>query len=155
MNNCYFQEGTAAKGIGEGSSGTNVTSKPADAFASGEVAYLLQAGQTAGEDGSTPQVWGQALGTNGDATPVLTGDEDLSVVKVTFMVKDEGGYTEYDAKYTNKDGTVGLPEEPTSGTYAFVKWSKSADANGEEFTDKTEVTDSITVYAVGDRKSVV
>lgn len=47
--------------------------KTTDKFKSGEVAYLLQAAQTAGTDGVIPLVWGQTIGT--DDYPVLYGKE--------------------------------------------------------------------------------
>ena len=67
VSNCYYLTDSANKGQGQltdDAAGTVV--KTNDDFASGEVAYLLQNGQTA-------QAWGQALGT--DDYPVLTTDE--------------------------------------------------------------------------------
>ena len=165
MKNCYFLQDTGTNtglsGIGydETSSTSGQSSndgampKTADAFASGEVAYLLQAGQTAGEDGSIPQVWGQTLvGGTKDAAPVLTSDAAKSVVAVTFMVKSdtENGYTEHAAKYTNKGGTVALPTDPTApATHVFSGWYTSSTALTEanRFTVNIMVTADTTVYA--------
>ena len=58
VTNCYYLNTCGAAGVG--------TSKTADEFASGEVAWLLQNGQT-------EQVWGQAIGT--DDYPVLGGEK--------------------------------------------------------------------------------
>ena len=62
MTNCYYLDTCGAAGEG--------TSKTADEFASGEVAWLLQ-----GE--KAEQVWGQAIGT--DEYPVLGGEKVLQI----------------------------------------------------------------------------
>ena len=141
--NCYYLEGVAAdNGAGE--------MKTAAQFASGEVAYLLQSGQTAGDDGVIPQVWGQTIGA--DPYPVLTGDAARSILKVSFMTAGEtgGSYTEYAAAYANPNGTVTLPAAPTFDEYEFKRWSQTQSTDGAEFTDQTAVTADITVYAVGE-----
>lgn len=118
------------------------TSKTAEEFASGEVAYLL--------NGSTSEgvlVWGQTLtGETKDASPVLTNDTAKAVYKVTFATEDN---TEYAIKYANPSGIYEMPENPTANAgYAFYKWSKTDEANGETFTADTAVTGDMTVYAV-------
>ena len=71
ITNCYYLSGTATGGInGEDATGS-AESKSSTQFASGEVAYLLQNGQTADENGVTPEVWGQTIGT--EDYPVLGG----------------------------------------------------------------------------------
>ena len=67
VTNCYYLNTCGAAGVG--------TSKTADEFASGEVAWLLQNGQT-------EQVWGQAIGT--DDYPVLDADGTKRVYAVTL-----------------------------------------------------------------------
>ena len=70
--NCYYLTGTADSGIGETDDVKgSVEAVSSEKFASGEVAYLLQSGQTADENGVTPEVWGQIIGT--DPYPVLGG----------------------------------------------------------------------------------
>lgn len=123
-----------------------VTGKTAAQFASGEVAYLLQGGQPDDGSGTIPQVWGQTLsGTDPDASPVLTADESKAVYQVAFLVDG----AEYAAAYANPNGTVTLPQAPDSEVYDFVRWSKTADADGEEFTDQTPITGDMAVYAIG------
>ena len=48
---------------------TGVREMTAEEFASGSVAYLLQQGQTADEDGNIPEIWGQEIGV--DKYPVI------------------------------------------------------------------------------------
>ena len=119
MENCYFlqtDENSSLSGIGKINNGssTKVEGKDSAAFASGEVAHLLQAGQET-------QYWGQTLGTDEVTYPVLTSDAAKAVAAVTFMTKDETGddYTKYAEKYTNAGGTVTLPDTPTSSAYVF------------------------------------
>ena len=92
------------------------------------------------------QVWGQKLSDKADGYPVLTSEESKKVLKVTFATQDN---EEYDAKYTNLNGTVEMPETPEKTNYTFEKWAKTQEANGEKFDEKTQVTEDITVYAVG------
>ena len=62
-NNCYYLAGTASKALGTGeiASDSTITEKDAEAFSSGEVAYLLG------------EAFGQKIGT--DSLPVLGGDK--------------------------------------------------------------------------------
>ncbi|MGM9603054.1 MAG: YDG domain-containing protein [Faecousia sp.] len=71
VDNCYFLDTTAGKGIGSGSGTT--ASKTAAQFASGEVAYLLN-GDSSGETNENPLIWHQNidLGTP-DAYPKFSG----------------------------------------------------------------------------------
>lgn len=100
VDNCYFLDGTAVKGIGSGSGTT--ASKTEEQFASGEAAYLLQSGQEV-VDGETPQVWGQNIdnGETRDVLPVL-GDAKVYYAKVYAGCAgnpgDSTGYT-----YSNKE----------------------------------------------------
>ena len=67
VSNCYYLTGSADKGQGQlDTDAVGTVVKDDNAFASGEVACLLQGDQTV-------QVWGQTLGT--DNYPVLTTDE--------------------------------------------------------------------------------
>lgn len=162
--NSYYLSGTARHGCGDYYDMIGFTeSKTAAEFASGEVAYLLQGGQTADEEsGVTPQIWGQNLpytavdeetGTaaSGDAYPVLTAENALSVHKVSFKTQSDGD-TDYAVLYANPKGTVILPTAPTSEVYSFTKWSQTNSADGAEFTANTPVTADMTVYAVGEEK---
>ncbi len=131
VEGCYYLDTCGAEGQG--------TAKTEDAFNSGEVAYLLQNGQDT-------QTWGQKLSDGADAYPVLTSDTSKKVLKVTFATQANEAY---DAKYTNPDGTVEMPETPVKDNYTFEKWAKTQNADGDKFDEKTQVTEDITVYAVG------
>ena len=144
----YNNEVYAAQDDTEG-----VTGKTTAQFASGEVAWLMQSAQTAGDDGVKPQVWGQTLsGENPDPYPVLTNDNTKATLKVSFMTagEQEGSYTEYATAYANPNGTVALPQNPTWDEYEFTKWSQTQSVDGDEFTAQTAVTADTTVYAVGE-----
>ena len=106
IENCYFLFGTADKAVSI-NSGTvdNVEEKSAEAFASGEVAWLLNEPQT-------EKPWGQ--GSNG--MPVLKGNLPDGVtsyvpVRITIVMQDNS--EQY--RYTTEGSTVA--EYPTG--YAF------------------------------------
>ena len=160
IENCYSNTGSITAGAQEDSvfnsyylsdteteEANGMTGKTIAQFASGEVARLLQDGQTADDDGVKPQVWGQTLsGDTPDTYPVLTSDSARTLVKVSFMADD----TEYAAAYTNPGGTVTLPQDPTSDEYEFVRWSQTQSTDGTAFTAQTAVNGDMTVYAVGE-----
>ena len=106
VKNCYYlmRDGEST-GSDSGSIG-----KSADAFHSGEVAWLLQNGQE-------EQVWGQNL-TDEDSWPVLNSGADLKVNKVAFMVDD----SEYHVDYANYGGTITLPADPSKDDFDFAGW---------------------------------
>ncbi len=110
------------------------TSKTAEEFASGEVAWLLQNGQLT-------QEWGQDL--TSDDYPVLTSEAAKKVYKVTFM----NGTDEYAVKYANSTGVSALPDNPSKEGYTFEKWSTS-ETDGTDFTASAALTEDMTVYAV-------
>jgi len=106
IENCYFLFGTGDKAVSI-NSGTvdNVEEKSAEAFASGEVAWLLNQGQT-----GTP--WGQ--GSNN--MPVLEGNLPAGVtsyvpVRITIVMTDNTQKSYYSAKGST------FTEYPTG--YAF------------------------------------
>lgn len=70
IKNCYYLDTTGNDRYAK--------AKTVEAFASGEVAYLLQNGQEADENGNIPEVWGQTIGT--DTYPVLGGAKVYQVV---------------------------------------------------------------------------
>lgn len=111
------------------------TSKTADEFRSGEVAYLLQG---AGSD----QCWGQSVkGSTADTLPVLTDETDKKVYKVTFNVDE----SEYAVKYANASGISALPEAPETDDAVFEQWKMD---DGTVFTANTTLTADVTVHAV-------
>ena len=131
ITNCYWLAGTAEYGIGNPRGDTNAESKTAEQFASGEVAWLLNQGQT-----GTP--WGQ--GSNG--MPVLEGNLPAGVtsktpVRITIVMPDNT--TEY--RYTTAGSTV--PSYPTGYAFFFE------DGNTQTWINKgTQTYDSdATIYA--------
>jgi uncharacterized repeat protein (TIGR02543 family) len=87
----------------------------------------------------------------GDVTFKATWD--INQYTVTFM-DDE---TEYDTKTVDYKTAVGLedmPSEPSKPGYIFKGWNTKPDGTGDMFTDTTEVTDEITVYAVWEKEAV-
>ena len=153
LTNCYYLVGTAEVGINNqdlDQPAISVTeeagkleSKTAEEFADGLVTHLLQSGQEA-------QAWGQSL--TEDEHPVLTSEADKAVYKVTFATKDNA---EYAVKYANPWG-VGANRMPTppesTATHAFYMWAQTENADGEEFTAQTQLTEDITVYAIVEEK---
>ncbi len=135
VENCYYLDS---------GNDPNAESKTADQFKSGEVAHLLQTG--------TDQVWGQSLGT--DDYPILSAENSKKVLKVSFMYKKSSGatdYKEYDARYTNPNGTVTLPDNiiKDSGTsYIINGWSQTEGGTTADFDSTKEITEDIEVYAI-------
>ncbi|MDO4340618.1 MAG: GLUG motif-containing protein [Eubacteriales bacterium] len=140
VTNCYFLEGTADNGIGSGYGSGTAVAKTADAYGSGEVAHLLQGTQES-------LVWGQTLGT--DAYPVLTGEEEKRVCKVTFVLPSE-----QQTVYVNSGGRIEtLPDVPAENQgQKFTGW-KSQDGNS--FTADTVVSADMTVTAVYEKEETV
>ena len=142
VTNCYYLD--ACGGASEG------TPKTAAQFASGEVAYLLQAGQSAQE----PLTWGQGV-TNGgtDPLPILTDEAADRVYQVTFRADLTPEYEK--TLYANPGGT--LPEaetlKPEKEGYTFVKWALTDSPEGEAFTASTQVNSDLTLYAIFEEKA--
>ena len=101
VTNCYYLNTCGAAGEG--------TSKTADEFASGEVAWLLQNGQT-------EQVWGQTIGK--DDYPVPTSDASKKVYAYTMY---QGQSTE--TGYANNNGNVDLDLASHPNTIAVFEAS--------------------------------
>ena len=124
VTNCYYLNTCGAAGVG--------TSKTADEFASGEVAWLLQNGQT-------EQVWGQTIGT--EDYPVLGGkkvynnngtysnmamDGDFYLISTAdelrlFASMVNGGQTNISAKLT--------ADILLNNTEGWENWGSTAPAN--------------------------
>ncbi|MGN0520333.1 MAG: dockerin type I domain-containing protein [Candidatus Fimenecus sp.] len=113
IENCYYDatqcEGTFAAGIGADS----------NAFASGEVAYLLQ--QAAGD--TQAQIWGQKATVAG-SSPVLTAEEIYKVRPVLNTAGETVSYTVHGFGDVNNDGFV------TEADYPLLienMWEKPSD----------------------------
>ena len=142
--NCYYLSEEETGGI-NGNDTATVRFMTEQQFNSGEVAWLLQNGQT----DKNILAWGQQLkNTPKDNYPVLTTDIDKKVYKVAFI----SGETEQ-GKYTYYKGTVTLPAEPSYDTekYVFRGW-KIGGVSGTEFTAVTQITEDTNVYAVVEEK---
>lgn len=148
VNNCYYLSETETEDGG----------KTADQFASGEVAYLLQSG-------NTEQVWGQNSNQAG-ATPIL---DSTGLYKVV-TVGETGNYSVANVGDTNGDGTVdvadyqavvnaavsGKHQQSETASYdEIIKY----DVNGDGYLDVLDASlmalvvngkKTVNVYAVGD-----
>ena len=136
VTNCYWLEDTLEYGIGYGIG--EATSKTADEFASGEVAWLLNKGQTNGP-------WRQNLGEGEDAEPVL----DATHGEVICI------YIDNTPVYANP-GSVTLPD-PGPGKAYFDETGKYVDPETYKFTDGMRIylEDAITAsFVYGDGTSV-
>ena len=148
VSDCYYLWQEGLPGIGSGTA-TNVVSKAAEEFASGEVAWLLQNGQT-------DNIWGQQLtGNNMDKYPVLTDNKNLSVLRVTFKVNetDETDETAYAYGYANSGAPVANwpadPEAPEGQAFAGWYSGDTKCESGATFTKDTTLTAKFkTAYTV-------
>ncbi|MBI4857292.1 MAG: hypothetical protein HY818_11200 [Acetobacterium woodii] len=134
VSKCYYAQDSVANGIygiGNNQDVLDITeAKSAAAFASGEVAYLLQKGQAS----QTPQVWGQKLTGSVDALPVLKSTDPIC--KITYLKGD--GTTTYQVGYTNQNQTT----TPVALATGYV-WK---DANQALFTGTTLVGTDLSVH---------
>lgn len=129
ITNCYYLTDSAAYAGGG-------TAKDATAFASGEIAWLLQGTQA-------ETVWVQSDLGQSDSWPelaALASQNDKQVFKVRFTVDGADYIT---PKYVGSGDTVSLPESnptPADGS-GFVGWK---DADGQFVTAETPITADIT-----------
>lgn len=111
-------------------------------MASGEVAYLLQQGQSDSE-----QVWSQQIGVDDHPVLVING-EPAPVVQITVKLVDDGETaTELTKCYTNKESTLSAyptPEEP-GAVYMFYEDENCTDDKKIDTATKTYSTDT-TIY---------
>ena len=137
--------------------------KTVEQFASGEVAYLLQ-------QGNTEQVWGQMSNTEG-SLPIITDNELYKVV----TVGETGNYSVANVGDTNGDGTVDvndyqvlvnaiLNEDPEQEAVKQIETASyddivKYDLDGDGYLDVVDVSllermingdKAVDVYAVGD-----
>ena len=122
VKNCYYINTIESTEDEEG-----VEPKSADAFANGEVLYLLQQ--------NNPGVWKQGE----EGYPVFIGDEEEETIlyKVTFDYNYEGS-PDAIVDYVTADETVTFPTVEREG-YTFMNWS--TDATGETpVEDITSIT---------------
>ena len=134
VSNSYYLAGAATEET------DGMTGKTATQFASGEVAWLLQSAQAAGDDGNIPQVWGQTIGT--DDSPIFTSSSAAKVYKASFM----DDQTEYAAVYGNNGTTIAAPSDPAKAGYTFSGW--------EGYTENIQLTGDVTFTAVWEANSI-
>ena len=118
IQNCYYN--MKIKGVGDNDGKeTEVVGKTTEQFASGEVAYLLQANQKDQEDQTKP-VWGQTLaGENRQTSPVLGGKEVYKVKQYLGCINEPGEVTD---GYSNKEGdTIYEPHRYENGICSFCR----------------------------------
>ena len=150
VTNCYFlktadvNENLSGIGGGSGTS-SNVEPRTADAFHSGEVAYLLE--QNISDD--KKPVWGQSKLNTPDSLPTLVAlnpDAAKEVYQLTFDWSYGGapeGTTTTTNVYTN--GSVAIPEiNHDRAGYHISGWK---DASGAPVTTETAVTADTTYIA--------
>ena len=144
LSNCYYNSDIID---GEVDERTGVKGMTAEEFASGSVAYLLQQGQTADEDGNIPEIWGQEIGV--DKYPVIGGMK---------VAKTEDGYSNPDKPVTTSATTVTTTtttrtttvsiSEVTSGTSKTTgSSSASVVSTSVEITKLTTITTKATTQA--------
>lgn len=129
ISNCYYLTGTAAGGINGNDIAGKAEAKSDVQFACGEVAWLLQNGQT-------EQVWGQTINT--DSYP-LWQNENNKVYQLSLQNREETNIL-----YANS-GIFTLPL-PTRTGYAFDGWF-TAQTEGEQMTDNATLTEDKTLFA--------
>ena len=145
VKGCYFLKTADVNenlsGIGEGSgTSSNVEARTDDAFHSGEVAWLLQAGQA---DGSS-QVWGQSNLKDKNSWPTLVAlDKNAKTVYQVTLKYDHAGAQD---KTYYTDDTATPSEQPSRDGYTFDHWDKTeGEGNTITYTAKwTPHTYSIT-----------
>ncbi len=124
ISNVFYPEGITSNFEIRNENPAATTAVTAEQFANGWLAYMLQAGQTAEEEGGEiPEVWGQTLsGDNADAFPVLGG------AKVNYGFTCDVNVTE--AIYTNSSVSQEGEDRPahTHGT----TWETDANEHWNE-----------------------
>ena len=141
ITNCYWLTGTASTGIGDDAG--EATSKTADEFKSGEVAWLLNS--------STNGPWRQNLsGASMDSFPTLDSTHG-EVVQLTVKVSGESDtyyYLNSGDKFKGEDGKVYYD---SNGKRAEVPCEVTADTTLTSKTLVTVTADSFDCF-VGDDK---
>ena len=156
VTGCYFLQtetvNTKLQGIGEndGSGDATATAKDNTAFHSGEVAWLLQNGQTAGEEDPIPQVWGQSNLTATTSLPTLVALDKANAQKVYQVTFDYGDlFTDIDERfaYSYTNGVVSEPDKnPALAGHTLSGWY-SDESLTTEWNFATEISNDTTLYA--------
>lgn len=118
ISNSYCPEN--AMEIAVNATSLSPTTKSSEAFNNGEVAYLLQSG-------NSEMTWGQTIGT--DTYPTLTSDE----TKRVYTYNIYNGKAEAETAYANNGTDINLPE--STNAVAIVE---GFNANGNNIITKTD-----------------
>ena len=138
LSNGYAADTTSYAVANDG--GVKAAGIDIEALKNGEFTYTLDGLQT------DRGVWGQKIGA--DEHPTFVRDAELKVYKVIF--RTDNGSEPYYTEYANSDSTLVMPKEPSSDYYNFRYWT--ADEANKTKYEKTNLTEDLTLYAVGEEK---
>lgn len=133
IKNCYYLDTTGTDSY--------ATPKTAEEFASGEVAYLLQSGQKADENGNIPEVWGQKIGT--DNYPVQGGAKVYQVIAYAGCEKNPGNGS---TVYSNTDAPVYGDHSFDSNGFCEYGDSGYQPAEWDETNNRYEISNAGQLY---------
>lgn len=102
VNNCFYLSGTASGGVNSSDTAGQTDVKTAEQFASGEVAYLLQ-------KGNSTLVWGQMSNVSG-SEPILTANELYSVARFGNDSSGTMGYSVASLGDMNTDRNIDIED---------------------------------------------
>ena len=150
VENCYFLKPADVnkdlQGIGFGGEGEEAIQKTADAFHSGEVAYLLE--QNISDD--KKPVWGQSKLNTPDSLPTLVALDKANAQKVYQVTFDYGtSFADNDGRYAYSY-TNGVVSEPTKNPelagHTLSGWYSDPSLT-TAWTFNTEISNDTTLYA--------
>ena len=148
--NCYYQQhNSAIFGIGRTIKDdiSQTAAKSLKDFHSGEVAWRLQNGQTAGEEDPIPQVWGQSNLNTDKSWPTLVALDKNENAKPVYKVAFISDNTEIEAQYANNGMSVTPPEAPNKTDHLFGGWFNNGELTGDPVTGPISVTGNATYTA--------
>ena len=152
VTNCYFLKTADVnkdlRGIGENVGSGDATEKDNTAFHSGEVAWRLQNGQKAADEGGVvPLVWGQSNLKDKNSWPTLVALDKNENAKPVYKVAFISDNTEIEAQYANSGMSVTPPEAPTKTDHLFGGWFNNGELTGDPVTGPISVTGNATYTA--------
>ena len=150
VTNCYFLQTADVNknlsGIGFGGEGQEAIQKTADAFHSGEVAYLLE--QNISDD--KKPVWGQSKLNTPDSLPTLVALDKANAQKVYQVTFDYGtSFADNDGRYAYSytNGVVSKPtKNPELAGHTLSGWYSDPSLT-TAWTFDTEISNDTTLYA--------
>ena len=150
VKNCYFLKTADVNknlsGIGFGGEGQEAIQKTADAFHSGEVAYLLE--QNISDD--KKPVWGQSKLNTPDSLPTLVALDKANAQKVYQVTFNYGtSFADNDERfaYSYTNGVVSKPDKnPELDGHTLSGWY-SDESLTTEWNFDTEISNDTTLYA--------